>query len=70
MVSSMGRWPEWLFVALVMVLPLAMAIVQSSETFVGFLAWLGLGMLAGTALWVAVIWLACWDYKRRGSGDV
>jgi hypothetical protein len=64
----MRHWPEWLFIALVMVLPLVTAVIRPAETIIGFLAWLGLGILIGGALWVAVIWLACWTYERRRSG--
>jgi hypothetical protein len=54
----MRHWPEWLFITLVMVLPVAVTFVRFPRTFIGFLIWLGLGMLVGGALWVTVIWLA------------
>jgi hypothetical protein len=57
--ALMRHWPEWLFIVLVMVLPFVAAVVLPSGSFVGFLVWVGLGMLVGAALWVGVIWLAC-----------
>jgi uncharacterized protein involved in cysteine biosynthesis len=61
---SMKHWPEWLFVALVMAAPFAAAALWRPASFAGFLAVLGVGMVAGAALWGGVVWWACRSPER------
>ena len=51
----MYRWPEGLFVALVLAAPLALAVFWRPGSSVGFLIVLGLGMLAGALTWCALV---------------
>jgi hypothetical protein len=51
----MYRWPEWLFIALVLAAPIAMAILWGPGSFVGFLGVLGVGMLVGAVLWCGLV---------------
>jgi hypothetical protein len=47
----MYRWPEWLFLALVLAAPFATAVLWGPGSFAGFLGILVVGMLAGAVLW-------------------
>jgi hypothetical protein len=63
----MYRWPEELFVALVLAAPLALAVFWGPGSAVGFLLVLGLGMLVGAVLWcgLVVVLTACsTDFSR------
>ena len=58
------RYPELLFIVLVMIAPFPFAILWNS-TSLGFFARLLLGMAAGLAVWLAVIFLIVWPRYRN-----
>ena len=60
--------PELGFIVFVMVLPLVFAFVWRSETFLGFLARAGVGMVVGFGIWLSLIFMACRRYDRKKLG--
>jgi hypothetical protein len=51
----MDRWPEWLFIALVVAAPLVTAVLWGPVSFIGFLVVLGVGILVGAVLWCFLV---------------
>jgi hypothetical protein len=51
----MYRWPEGLFVALVLAAPIGLAVLWGPGSFVSFLMVLGLGMLVGAVIWCGLV---------------
>jgi hypothetical protein len=51
----MYRWPEGLFIALVLAAPFALTVFWGPGSAVGFLLVLGLGMLVGAVIWCGLV---------------
>jgi hypothetical protein len=59
------HWPEGLFILLVMVLPFVATTIWRPDTFLGFLASLGIVMVGGLVSWIGVIIAVATIYDRK-----
>ncbi len=59
------QYPEWLFILLVMFLPLIAALFQHPRSAIAMLGWMLLYMAAGFALWLAAMLILFKIYERR-----
>ena len=59
------QYPEWLFILLVMFLPLIAALFQRPRSGIAMLGWMLLFMAAGFVLWIVAMLIIFKLYERR-----
>jgi len=59
------QYPEWLFILLVMFLPLIAALFRHPRSAIAMLGWMLLYMAAGFVLWVLAMLIIFKLYERR-----
>ncbi|HTC93428.1 MAG TPA: hypothetical protein VK699_08250 [Terriglobales bacterium] len=59
------QYPEWLFILLVMFLPLIAALFQRPRNGIAMLGWMLLFMAAGFVLWILAMLIIFKLYERR-----